>query len=35
MNNARDFGALRKLVGREFAASDDEWTNAADLRKIA
>jgi len=35
MNNARDFGALRKLVGREFQAGDDAWAQAADLRKLA
>jgi hypothetical protein len=35
VNNAKDFGALRKLVGREFEAADAQWTEAPDLRKIA
>jgi 3-phenylpropionate/trans-cinnamate dioxygenase ferredoxin reductase subunit len=34
MNNGKDFGALRKLVGREFEADDAQWVQAADLRKI-
>lgn len=35
VSNARDFGALRRLVGRSFEASDAQWVEAADLRKIA
>jgi 3-phenylpropionate/trans-cinnamate dioxygenase ferredoxin reductase component len=35
VNNAKDFGALRKLVGREFEAADAQWAEAPDLRKIA
>lgn len=36
VNNAREFGALRKMIGREFQASDEQWLDAAtDLRKIS
>jgi 3-phenylpropionate/trans-cinnamate dioxygenase ferredoxin reductase component len=35
VSNARDFGALRRLVGRSFEASDAQWGQATDLRKIA
>ncbi|MGX5652765.1 NAD(P)/FAD-dependent oxidoreductase [Hydrogenophaga borbori] len=35
VNNARDFGALRRLVGRRFDATDAQWADTADLRKIA
>lgn len=36
INNAKDFGALRKIVGREFQASDAQWRDpATDLRKLA
>lgn len=33
-SNARDFGALRRLVGRSFEASDAQWVEATDLRKL-
>lgn len=35
LNNAKDFGALRKLVGREFEATDAQWIETADLRKLS
>lgn len=36
INNAKDFGALRRIVGREFEASDAQWADpATDLRKLA
>ncbi len=36
INNAKDFGALRKIVGREFQVSDAQWQDpATDLRRLA
>jgi 3-phenylpropionate/trans-cinnamate dioxygenase ferredoxin reductase subunit len=36
VNHAKDFGVLRKIVGREFQASDAQWGDPAiDLRKLA
>ena len=35
VNNGKDFGLLRKLIGREFEANDLQWASAPDLRKIA
>ncbi|MEO5671442.1 MAG: FAD-dependent oxidoreductase [Ramlibacter sp.] len=34
MNSGKDFGSLRKLVGRSFQADDAEWAAAPDLRKL-
>jgi 3-phenylpropionate/trans-cinnamate dioxygenase ferredoxin reductase subunit len=34
MNSGKDFGSLRKLVGRSFEADDAQWAAASDLRKM-
>lgn len=34
INSGKEFGSLRKLVGRSFQANDAEWAMAPDLRRV-